>query len=255
MVAEVNNLMDRYTRWLRDKTVVRQATDDWVEITTPYLDRHNDYVQLYVRKEGSRFVLSDDGYTLADLVQSGCRLDSDKRQQILTTTLNGFGVKNNNGRLEVLAGAEAFCPKKHDLVQAILAVNDLFYLASPTVLSLFKEDVNAWLDENDVRFTPSVKLPGRSGFDHLFDFVIPKSRKSPERLIQAINRPTRDAAEQAAFRWFDTREARPDDSVAYALLNDREERINAGVVEALQNYDIFPVLWSHRSEVRDKIAA
>lgn len=255
MVAEINSLVDRYTKWLRDKTVVRQASAEWVEITTPYLDRHNDYIQIYARKQGSRFVLSDDGYTLADLAQSGCKLDSPKRQQILEMTLNGLGVQNNAGRLEVITGGETFAVKKNDLVQAVLAVNDLFYLSSPTVLSLFKEDVTAWLDENDIRYAPSVKLSGRSGFDHLFDFVIPKSRKSPERLVQAINRPSRDAAEQIAFRWFDTREARPADAVAFAMINDRDERVGDAVLEALRNYEITPVLWSKRSAELDRLAA
>jgi hypothetical protein len=28
-----------------------QVNDQYVEITTPYLDRHNDYTQIYVRKK------------------------------------------------------------------------------------------------------------------------------------------------------------------------------------------------------------
>jgi hypothetical protein len=59
----------------------------------------------------------------------------------------------------------------------MLAVNDLFYLAEPFVKSLFFEDVVAWMDESEVRYTPKVKFTGVSGYDHLFDFVIPKSRK------------------------------------------------------------------------------
>ncbi|WP_418888699.1 DUF1829 domain-containing protein, partial [Methanothrix soehngenii] len=37
-----------------------------------------------------------------------------------------------------------------------------------------------------------MKFTGKSGYDHLFDFVIPKSKKRPERILQAINRPSRD---------------------------------------------------------------
>ena len=97
--------------------------------------------------------------------------------------------------LEVQTSPENFPARKHNLIQAILAVNDLFYLASPIVESLFFEDVVAWLEANDIRYTPKVKFTGTSGFDHLFDFVIPKSpRKQPERIVQAINRPTRDTA-------------------------------------------------------------
>lgn len=42
MINEVQSLLDQYWAWLRDKTTLRQI-NDWVEITTPYLDRHNDH--------------------------------------------------------------------------------------------------------------------------------------------------------------------------------------------------------------------
>lgn len=34
MIAELLSLPDETTRWLTDKTVLRQV-DDWVEVTTP----------------------------------------------------------------------------------------------------------------------------------------------------------------------------------------------------------------------------
>ena len=135
-------------------------------------------------------------------------------------TLNGFEVKLKDGALMVMASKDDFPMRKHNLVQAMLAVNDLFYLASPMVSSLFLEDVVAWLDENEIRYTPNVKFTGKSGYDHLFDFVIPKSKKQPERVIQAINRPSRNEAHAVAFAWFDTRDVRPLDCRAYAILND-----------------------------------
>jgi len=75
MITEIQRLLDDYLAWLRDKTALRQV-DEWVEITTPYLDRHNDYVQIYAKKADTGFVLTDDGYTIDDLDQSGCKLQS-----------------------------------------------------------------------------------------------------------------------------------------------------------------------------------
>ena len=115
-------------------------------------------------------------------------MDSPKRQALFKTTLNGFGVQLEGNALEVRASADNFSLRKHNLVQAMLAVNDLFYLASPTIASLFHEDVVAWLDLSDIRYTPNVKFTGKSGYDHRFDFVIPKSRVQPERVLRAINR-------------------------------------------------------------------
>lgn len=98
------------------------------------------------------------------------------------------------------------------------------------------------------------QVTGTSGYDHRFDFVIPKSRKQSERIIRAINRPNRNAAESFIHAWSDTRQVRAPESKAYAVLND-EESIPGDVVDALQNYQIRPVLWSARAEVVAELAA
>ncbi|MDD4891231.1 MAG: DUF1829 domain-containing protein [Phycisphaerae bacterium] len=255
MIQEVRRLLDDYVAWLRDRTTLRQAPDNWVEITTPYLDRHNDYLQIYAKKHNGGFVLTDDGYVIDDLKQSGCRLDSPKRLDLLRLTLAGFGVSDREGRLEVLASPETFALRKHNLLQAMLAVNDLFYLAVPMVASLFYEDVVAWMDSADIRYTPNIKFTGKSGYDHLFDFVIPKSRRQPERIIQTITRPSRDTAEAIAFKWIDTKDVRSPESRAYALLNDQEQRVSQAVIDALDSYDVKPVRWSERERVREELAA
>lgn len=254
MIDEIQKLLDQYLAWLKDKTALRQVKE-WIEITTPYLDRHNDYLQIYVKREKSGFILTDDGYTIEDLRRSGCELESKKRKDLLTLTLNGFGVKLEGNSLVVRAAPDNFSLRKHNLVQAVLAVNDLFYLAVPMVASLFLEDVTSWLDLYDIRYTPKVKFTGKSGYDHLFDFVIPASKKQPERILQTINRPSRDTSQAVAFSWIDTKEVRPANSRAYAFLNDSEHTPSASVMDALKNYDVNPILWSKREEIREEMAA
>ncbi len=254
MISDVQKLLDQYWAWLRDKTTLREVSD-WVEITTPYIDRHNDRLQIYAKRRNGGFVLTDDGYTLGDLEQSGCNIDSPKRQALLKMTLNGFGVQVSEQALEVHASADNFALRKHNLVQAMLAVNDLFYLASPVVASLFYEDVVAWLDLSDIRYTPKVSFTGKSGYPHLFDFVIPRSKAQPERILRAISRPSRDTAQAMAFSWIDTKEVRPPESRAYAVLNDSEHPISESVLDAMRNYDVRPVLWSGREQVRQELAA
>jgi len=253
MIQDIQKLLDDYVAWLKDRTQLRQV-DQWVEITTPYLDRHNDYIQIYARKSNGGYTLTDDGYTIGDLEQTGCKLNSPKRQELLRMTLNGFGVQLAEQRLEVHASPDNFALRKHNLVQAILAVNDMFYLAVPMVASLFYEDVVAWLDLHDIRYTPKVKFTGKTGYDHLFDFVIPKSRKQPERILQTINRPNRDTAQAVAFSWIDTKEVRSPDSRAYAILNDSEQEVSTAVTDALKNYDVRPIAWSKRNEVLEELA-
>ncbi len=228
-------MLDRYWQWLRNETVLRQI-DDCVEITTLYLDRHNDCLQIYAQRRDGGFVLTDDGYTLEDLAQSGCTLDCPRRQDLLGTTLNSFGVQMSTAKaLEVRVSADDFALREHNLVQAMLAVNDLFFLAHPTIARVFYEDVVAWLDACEIRYTPSVKLTGKSGYDHRFDFVIPKSGSQPERVLRAINRPGRETAQTMSFEWVDTREVRSRESRAYAILNDSDRVVEQTVLDALRS--------------------
>ena len=253
-MTEIDLLIDGYWRWLRDKTAIRQLKD-WVEITTPYLDRHNDYLQIYARKHDKNFVLTDGGDTLLDLEQSGCTMDSPKRQAILRTILNGFGVEQHTGELRVTATSDNFALRKHNLIQAILSVHDMFFLASSTVEALFFEDVGTWLESQDIRYTPRIKFSGKTGFDHMFDFVIPKSRAASERIIRAINNPNRPAAQNLIMAWIDTKDSRPDASEAFAFLNDNDKPVSGNVTDALLNYGITPVIWSQRDHVSARLIA
>ncbi len=254
MIDEIENLIDEYVNWLKDKTSFRQI-DDWVEITTPYLDRHNDYLQIYAKQENGRFLLTDDGYIITDLRQSGCNLDSKKRKNLLTMTLNGFGIQLDGQALTTHALNNNFAFRKHNLIQAMLAVNDLFYLAVPIVASVFLEDVTEWLDLHEIRYIPNIKFTGASGYDHMFDFVIPKSKKEPERILKTINRPGRDTAESFVWAWVDTREIRPPKSRAYVFLNDSERELSTPVLDAFYSYEIRPVLWSQRERFREELVA
>ena len=254
MIQEITSLVDQYRAWLKDKTALRQV-DDAVEITTPFIDRHNDYIQIYARRENGGYLLTDDGYTINDLATSGCSLTSPKRQELLRISLAGFGVRTDAGALVVHATAENFALRKHNLIQSILAVNDLFFLAKPYVKTVFLEDVTAWLDEIDVRYTPKIKFSGQSGYDHVFDFAIPKSKVAPERLLRAINHPTKNAFEAFAFAWVDTRDTRPPESRSYAILNDQEETVPPAVDVALGSYNVVAVHWNEREKIREELAA
>src|SRR6267154_2736403 len=116
---DIQQLLDKHSQWLRDKTVLKELDDQWMEITTPYLDRHNDCLQIYLKSDGNGYCLTDDGYILADLVSSGYNLDTPKRKELLKAALVGFGVHLEDNQLIIHASAENFALKKHNLIQAM----------------------------------------------------------------------------------------------------------------------------------------
>jgi hypothetical protein len=254
MDKPIGQLIDEYARWLRGGITVEQIGDAY-EVTTPFLDRHNDHIQIYVRQENRRLLLTDDGYVLADLRQSGCTLESQRRQALLKSILGGFGVALSGDELTTVAHNGDFPQRKHALIQAMLAVGDLFATAKSHVQSLFLEDVAAYLDSIQARYVPSVQFVGKSGFQHKYDFAIPKSAAAPERLVRAINHPSKNNAELAIFAWTDTRAVRDDAAQMYAILNDSETHVAGEVADALKQYDIVPVTWSERQRYQQALAA
>jgi hypothetical protein len=254
MTADCRSLVDAYLAWLRDKIVVVNI-NGVCEITTPFLDRHNDRLQIYVQREGDQLRLTDDGYIIGDLESCGCLLDTPRRQGLLQTVLNGFGVREENGELVAEGTERDFPKKKHALVQAMLAVNDMFMTARQRVAYLFLEDVERFLSEHEVRFSPNVEFTGRSGFLHRYDFLIPPSKMQPERILRAINHPDRGTAESMIFSWTDTKHVRPPNSKAYAILNDAEGEPSSDVLSAFSQYGIEHVLWTQRDQYVEQLAS
>lgn len=247
-------LIEEYVNWLREQITVAEV-GEVCEITTPFLDRHNDYLQIYVIKEGDHYILTDDGYILSDLRMSGVDLNTERRQRTLLTMLRGFGVENAGGRLQVRATRKDLAQKKHALLQAMLAVNDLFLVAQSRVVSFFVEDVEKFLRLHKVRVVPNVSVIGRSGYVHHFDFAIPASDEAPERFLQAINTPSRDNILSYIFAWTDTKDARDPQAQALAFLNDENKSVPQDSIDALKAYNIRPLLWSKREESIEVLAA
>jgi len=254
MSKSIKSLIDEYSRWLRDGISVAQVGDAY-ELTTPFLDRHNDHIQIYVRQEAHRTLLSDDGYVIADLRQSGCTLDTEHRKRLLASVLNGFGVQRDGDELLAVSHNGDFPQRKHALIQAMLAVGDLFATAQSHVKSLFLEDIAAYLESIGAHAFPDFQLVGKSGFQHKFDFALPKSAKASERLIRAVNHPNKDTALLVIAAWSDVRASRATDSQMYTMLNDTEANVPGDVVDALKQYEIVAVPWSQRMEYTLQLAA
>ena len=253
----LKDLVESYITWLHQRISLEKIPgegDGWHSLRTPFLDKHNDFIEIYVKVDDDQVVLSDDGYTLDELEISGCSINSHKRREILRQNLAIFGIEESDGALVMRCNAADFSARKHMFLQGLIAIGDMMYLSSPTVVSVFKDDVEAWLEKNDIRFTPTIKLTGKSGFDHVFDFVIPKSKKQPERLVRIFSRPNRERAESMVFSWVDTKEIRPPETQAYAILNDAEP-IPDSVYGALSAYGVNHVTWRNRDEYAEQLAA
>lgn len=247
---DCENVINEYIKWIKDNTVVKTIEDGNVcSISTPFLDRHNDHLDIYLIKENSNIRLTDNGYTIADLRMSGMEINTPKRESILKSSLNGFGVQvNDKDELFVIANKNNLGQKKHYLLQAILAVNDMFNLAQETITSLFKEDVELYFRSNDIFFSKDIKLTGKSGFDHNIDFLIPQTRNKPERLIKTVNSPRKNTILNAIMAFNDISQTRDTKTANYVIYNDLEKDVSNDVIVALNNYQVLSIPWSKKEE-------
>jgi hypothetical protein len=253
--AEATTLVDEYLRWLREN--LRPAeVEGGVVISTPFLDRHSDEIEIFVQKENGGFRLSDDGYTISDLRAGGVDLTKGSRRDQVVRILNGYGVQLEESELSVKTTISDFPQKKHNLVQAILAVDDLHVTAKEDVLQFFREDVEEFLRTEEIPLFRDVKLSGKSGLDHHFDIGLPSDARHPERVLKAINALRRDTAMNFAFSVEDVRNLRGHDALgAFAVVNDSEHPPAAEHLNVLKNYGVVPILWSERARARAMIAA
>ncbi len=253
--AEATHLVDDYLRWLRENLRADEVTGG-VMITTPFLDRHSDEIEIFLQKDNGAFRISDDGYTVSDLRSGGVDLAKGLRREQLVRILNGYGVQIEGDVLWVRATHSEFPQKKHNLVQAILAVDDLHVTAREDVLQFFREDVEEFLRQQDIPLFRDVKLSGKSGLDHHFDIGLPSHAGHPERVLKAINTLRRDTAMNFAFSVEDVRNVRGHDALgAFAVVNDAENPPASEHLDALKNYGVVPILWSKRATARDLILA
>ncbi len=253
---DCQKLIDAYVDWLRRGLSMEQIGDT-CELTTPFLDRHNDHLQVYAVRKNGTIELSDDGYTLADLKTSGLEIETPRRKALLQGILGGLGVQSDGTSIRVEASPGNVGRRMHTLVQAMLAINDMFMIAQPRVATFFFEDVREFLDRHQVRYSERVKLAGKTGFDHAIDFLIPPSRRRPERLVQAIGAPKKDNIFAYNFLLEDTRKARGgerQEPEAYAFLNDQEQAVAGELIEALEAYRVIPAKWSERERFAEALA-
>lgn len=255
LAAEANRLLDEYLRWLRENFRAGEV-EGGVVITTPFLDRHSDEIEIFLQKQNGGFRIGDDGYTVRDLHFGGIDLGKGSRHEQLVRILNGYGVQLDGEELWVNATLNDFPQKKHNLVQAILAVDDLHVTAKEDVLQYFREDVEEFLRQQDIPLFRDVKLSGKSGLDHHFDIGLPSDARHPERVLKAINTLRRDTAMTFAFSVEDVRNVRGHDALgAFAVVNDAENPPAPEHLDALKNYGVVPILWSKRASARELILA
>lgn len=252
----LDNLKKVYDEW-NNKRLILENFNDFIEITTPFVDMHNDFIQIYFIKEGNNnFRITDDGYILNELEMMGIEIKrSQKRNEFFKTYLNVFGVNYNEKNDELFiafSNINEYPEKQHRLIQCILRISDMLLTSRNSVISIFTEEISAFFEENDVPFIEGSNFTGISGKPQNFDFALPRSKNKREKLIKAINTPASENYKEPLFSWMDIKDMRKK-SDFIVLANDTNKPIAEGFVEPFRNYSVEVLEWSKRNEWIEKL--
>jgi len=277
---ECKSMVEQYLGWLRHE-LLAQPIGHGCELTTPFLDRHRDQLQIYATRENGCVVLSDSGYAVSELRSAGIEIENGRGREAVEAMVKGFGVQLRNRELVVEAPAQNIGEPMHSLLQAMLTLNDLSRLAvlkfalAPTeqtrlpgrdhreeptrfpALSpaVFREGVQHFLAEKGIEPGIAPPLRGRSQFEYSVDFLIPETKRAPVRYIKLVSSPSKKSTRDVLLMVLDTREFRSAHSRFYVFLNDIRRKVGSDLLEPLQAYDVTPVRWTEREEYAEQLAA
>lgn len=253
----INTYVNNYYDWIKEKTFIQKDKNtDWFLINTPFLGAFNDSIEIYAQKNNENIVLSDNGETLANLELQGLNFQgSKKRKYFLTRILLNYGIKLKDEELIVESNIDKFSQSKHNLLSAIIEVNDLYVLSNQNVSSLFKEDVRNFLDTNDIIYTPDFITRGTTGLEFNFDFQIAK--KDSETVIKTFNTINKSNLSTFLFSWSDIKPLREESTnkevKAVAIINDIEKSVKSEYIDALKSKNANVLLWSEKDNKENQL--
>ncbi|NLX65403.1 MAG: DUF1828 domain-containing protein [Bacteroidales bacterium] len=257
----IDNSIKEYYDWLRDKTIVsKDEQTGWSSITTPFLGLFNDNIEIYAKLENGKLILSDDGVTLANLELAGASvLRSPKRKEWLEMIFLNYGIAINDKELQVIGTEKDFHQKKHNLICAISEISDMAMMAKHMVSSLFREDVKAYLDEQNIIYTPQFIAKGTTGIDFTFDFQI--AGRQRELVIKSFNSLNKINVPNFLFGWEYIKPAREKVSgkelKGLAIVNNVDKVVKQEYLDALESKGATYILWEqrHQTEMLEKLIA
>lgn len=238
-------MLDGYANWLRNEITVANF-GEFQELTTPYLDRHNDYLQIYVKaEENGNIIITDDGYIIGNLNMSGIKFTKNsQRKHRLDSLISNYGLQLNGDDIVANCTIKNFAKTKHMMLQAMLLIDDIFITNRESVKNIFVDDIYEFFNSNGIYPTRDFTLLGKTGSLYSYDFVFNRTVNKPERYCRGINKLSSSNRDMAIFNWIDTKEKRCDDnSKLYIIINDKNT-VKDEDIEAFNNYDIASIMYS-----------
>ena len=145
----IETIVDDFRNKVCDQVQLAQEGMDRYRVFTPFLFEDGDHLSIVLRRENSRWLLSDEGHTYMHLTYDIDEKDLQKgnRQKIITNALSVFKVEDRDGELMLGIQEDRYGDALYSFAQALLKITDVSYLSRERVRSTFMEDFRAFMSE------------------------------------------------------------------------------------------------------------
>lgn len=148
----------KYIDWLKQNISEYKVNDNIYRITLPFLDRNNDYVDIYILDKGNGlYTITDDGYTISDLKLGGFDIGaSAKRRSLLDFIVSSYGINRSEHNELMVDCTENDLPvKKHMLAQCMVKVSDMAMNYEIKIIGLV-DTLESKLDSKQIQEIPGI---------------------------------------------------------------------------------------------------
>jgi Domain of unknown function DUF1828 len=118
-------------------------------VVNPFRFEDGDHFAITLKREGERWILSDEASTIMHLSywldDEDATRPGGKRREIIDTSLAVFGVQNRDGELVIPVTDDRFGDALFSLIQALTKVSDISFMSREIVRSTFMEDLRTFL--------------------------------------------------------------------------------------------------------------
>lgn len=122
---------------------------DRYRVLTPFLFEDGDHLSIVLKKEGTRWVFTDEAHTYMHLTYDIDEKDLQRgtRQKIIANSLSTFRIEDRDGELMLDVPENRYGDALYTFVQALLKISDVSYLSRQQVRSTFIEDFRALMSD------------------------------------------------------------------------------------------------------------
>ena len=100
-IMNPTELKEKYISWLENEITINKI-GEYIEVTSPFLDRYNDYLQVYAKiQNDNEIIITDDSYTINNLKMAGIDLSSSKRKQLLNSFITKYRINLKDDELTI----------------------------------------------------------------------------------------------------------------------------------------------------------